>query len=379
MEKQPLKIVVVAGGTGGHLFPAMAVVESLERLSNGQCSTDFIGTATRIESTIVPRAGYRFHTVPATGLQKKFSMSTLSFAFNMVRSVFRARALLRSIKPDIVLCAGAYMSYPVGLAASLLQIPLFLMESNVYPGKAIIQLAARASKIFVAFDETTKYFHPRAQNKAETVGNPVRGSFSRLPDKQQARAALGLAPVKSTILCFGGSLGANSINQVVEHSLRPLTEAGIQVIWQTGNFYMPSPESIPSDGVAVFPFIHDMAQAYAAADLVICRAGATSIAELCLTGTPAILVPYPHAANNHQEINAKVMEHRRAASVVKDNQLDDKLIFAVISLLADRDTLLAMGENARRMANEHAADDIARSILEFAASRHETESRAKER
>ena len=379
MKKQPLKIAVVAGGTGGHLFPAMAVVESLERLSGKACSADFIGTATRIESTIVPRAGYRFHTIPATGLQKKFSLSAITFAYNMVRSIFRARSILRSVAPDIVLCAGAYMSYPVGVAATLLHIPIFLMESNVYPGKAILQLAARAHKIFVAFDETIKYFHPRAQTKAEVVGNPVRGSFSALPDKQQARIALGLNPMKSTILCFGGSLGANSINQVVEHSLRQLAEAGIQILWQTGNFYMPSPENIPSETAAIFPFIHDMAQAYAAADLVICRAGATSIAELCLTGKPSILVPYPHAANNHQEINANTMENRKAAFVVKDSQLDEKLVFAVISLLADRPTLQSMGENARRMANPHAADDIAKSILEFTARHREAGSGTKER
>lgn len=365
MENPTIKLVVVAGGTGGHLFPAMAVVEALERLTDGSCSVDFVGTSTRIESTIVPRAGYRFHTIPATGLQKKFSLSAVTFALNILRSILRSRSLLLSIRPDIVLCAGAYISYPVGFAASLLRIPLFIMESNVYPGKAILQLAPKAQKIFTAFEETVKYFHPRSQQHAEVVGNPVRGALTTLPDKQQARIKLGLNPVKPTVLCFGGSLGANSINQVVEKSLRKFADAGVQILWQTGNFYMPAPENIPSEMTTIHPFIDDMASAYAAADLVVCRAGATSIAELCLTGKPAILVPYPHAVNNHQEINAKIMEQRKAAFVIADNQLDSKLVYTIISLLTDREQLQKMSDNARALANKHAAEDIARSILDF--------------
>lgn len=372
MENTTIKIVVVAGGTGGHLFPAMAVVEALEQLTGGSCSVDFIGTSTRIESTVVPRAGYRFHTIPATGLQKRLSLSAITFALNMVRSVIRSRTLLLSLRPDIVLCAGAYISYPVGFAASLLRIPLFIMESNVYPGKAILQLAPKAQKIFTAFEETIKYLHPRSQQRAEVTGNPVRGSLTVLPEKQQARIGMGLNPIKPTVLCFGGSLGANSINQVVEKSLRKFVDAGIQLIWQTGNFYMPAPENIPPEMTAIYPFIDDMASAYAAADLIVCRAGATSIAELCLTGKPAILVPYPHAANNHQEINAKIMEHRKAAFVITDSQLDSKLVYTIISLLTDREKLQTMSENAKALANEHAAKDIARSILNFVQTQKQT-------
>lgn len=363
MQHPPLKFVVAAGGTGGHLFPAIAVVEALQRLTHGSCSLDFIGTATRIESRVVPQAGYRFHTIPATGLRKALSLSTLVFAVNTIRSLVRSRALLRTLQPDAVLCTGAYLSYPVGIAAALLRIPVFLMESNVYPGKAILQLATKAHTIFTSFEESTPHFPLRARARIRVVGNPVRSSLSSLPTPQQARVFFGLDPNKPTLLCFGGSLGAASINTAMEHALAVLADAGIQCLWQTGASYTPSPELVKRTGASVHQFIDNMGAAYAAADIALCRAGATSLAELCTTGTPSILVPYPHAANNHQEGNALAMQEHHAAAVLHDRTLGDKLAPMVLDLLHNTQQLATMRANALALATANADTVIAEHII----------------
>lgn len=373
MQHTPLKLVVAAGGTGGHLFPAIAVAEALQRLTQGSCSLDFIGTPTRIESRVVPQAGYRFHTIPATGLRKTLSLSTIAFVINTVRSIARSRALLRSAKPDAVLCTGAYISYPVGMAAAFLGIPVFLMESNVYPGKAILQLASRAHTIFTSFEESTAHFPLHTRARIRVVGNPVRSSLSALPTPQQARVSFGLAPDKPTVLCFGGSLGANSINAAMETALPTLANAGIQCLWQTGSSYTPSPELVRRTGASVHQFIDNMGTAYAAADVAICRAGATSIAELCATGTPSILVPYPHAANNHQEGNALAMQQHHAALMLDDRTLGNQLAPKVVALVDNAQQIATMRTNALALANTHADTAIAKYIMDEVQAYHKHE------
>lgn len=369
MQHSTLKLVVAAGGTGGHLFPAIAVVEALQRLTHNSCSLDFIGTATRIESRVVPQAGYRFHEIPATGLRKTPS-GVLSFVLNTVRSLVRARGLLRTLQPDAVLCTGAYLSYPVGIAATHLRIPVFLMESNVYPGKAILQLAPKAHTIFTSFQESTQHFPQSSRARIRVVGNPVRASLLSLPTPQEARARFGLDPDKPTLLCFGGSLGATSINTAMERALADLNEAGIQCIWQTGASYTASPDIANRAGVSVHQFISTMDAAYAAADIAICRAGATSIAELCTTGTPSILVPYPHAANNHQEGNAITMQQHHAALLVADSDIGNQLLPTVLSLLGDAQRVATMRTNALALATPHTDTTIAEHILHTIQHKH---------
>ncbi len=365
MKHRIFKALFAAGGTGGHLFPALAVAEQLRQRTGGEALIEFVGTADRLEATIVPKHSYRFHAIPIAGLQKLISLDTLKLPLKILRSVMQSRQILQRLQPDCVICAGAYLSYPVGLAASQLGIPLFLMESNAYPGKTILRLAPRATKLFLSFEESLSYFSKREQAKAEITGNPIRANFSAtaMPTKEQARHFFGLAPDAPTVLCFGGSLGARSINQAVNESRERFANAGIQLLWQTGaNFQALH----PSDATTVIlPFIDNMAAAYSAADVVVCRAGATTIAELACIRKVPILVPFSLAANDHQTVNARAMQEQGAALMLTDADVNDRLFDTVTSLLNDPARVAAMEERLGAVAKPDAANRIAESLLKF--------------
>jgi len=367
-SEKPFKALFAAGGTGGHLFPAIAVAEELAHITEGNCALEFIGTADRIEATIVPKHGYPFYTIPIAGLQKLFSLSTLKLPMRIVQSVIKSRQILQETKPDCVICAGAYLSYPVGLAASQLGIPLFLMESNAFPGKTIKRLAPRATRIYATFEESRRHFSPSIAGKIEVPGNPVRSNLSDLPDKTAARLALGFAPDKPTVFIFGGSLGARSINSAVLSSLEQFRAAGIQVLWQTGKSYTPSP-NMNTDGALVMQFVDDMRTMYAAADVIVSRAGATTIAELAIIRKPAILVPFPQAANDHQTGNARALASEGAAIMLPDNDVKDRLFSSVQGLLSNSHAQEAMKRSLEPFAKPDAARDIATGILEYCRER----------
>lgn len=364
-KSTPFKALIAAGGTGGHLFPAIAVAEEFARLTDNHCQIEFIGTSDRIEATIVPKHGYPFYTIPITGLQKLISLDTLKLPFRILQSVLRARHILRETQPHCVICAGAYLSYPVGLAASQLGIPLFLMESNALPGKTIKRLAPRATRIYAAFEESRQHFSPSIASRVEVLGNPVRSNLSILPDKASARALFGLQPDKPTVFIFGGSLGARSINSAVLSSLEQFRAAGIQVLWQTGKSYSPS-TNVNTDGAHVMQFVEDMAAAYAAADVVVCRAGATTIAELAIIRKPAILVPFPQAANDHQTGNALALQTEGAAILLRDAEVQERLFTSVQGLLGNTLAQEAMMHSLTPFAKPDAARDIAQAIIEMA-------------
>lgn len=363
MKSTSFRALIAAGGTGGHLFPAMAVAEECARLTDNNCVLEFIGTADRIEATIVPKHGYTFYTIPMSGLQKIVSLETVKLPFRVLQSVMKARAVLRETTPDCVICAGAYLSYPVGLAASQLGIPLFLLESNALPGKTIKRLAPRASTIYVAFEESRHYFSPSVIGRVEVLGNPVRSNVSVLPEKSAARIALGLEPDKPTVFVFGGSLGARSINAAVLSSLEKFRSAGIQVLWQTGKNYTFSP-NINTDGARILPFVENMSAGYAAADVVVCRAGATTIAELAIVRKPAILVPFPKAANDHQTSNARALQEQGAAILLPDTEVEERLFASVQGLLNNTIAQETMKRSLEPFAKPNAAHDIAQAILQ---------------
>lgn len=357
----PFKALIAAGGTGGHLFPAIAVAEECANILNNNCHIEFIGTADRIEATIVPKHGYPFHTLPIAGLQKLVSVNTLKLPFQILESVRKARGILQAMKPHCVICAGAYLSYPVGIAASQLGIPLFLMESNAIPGKAILQLAAKATRIYAAFEESKQHFPPSLHSRIEVLGNPVRSNLAELPDKHTAKVTLNLALDKPTVFVFGGSLGARSINGAVNDTIERFRAAGIQVLWQTGKNYTPMANT---GGVAeVLPFIDNMANAYSAADVIVCRAGATTLAELAIIRKPAILVPFPQAANDHQTANARALQEQGAAILLKDSEVRDRLFDAVQGILHNARAQEAMKISLEHFAKPNAARDIATAIV----------------
>lgn len=361
-KSTPFKALIAAGGTGGHLFPAIAVAEEFAQLTDNHCQVEFIGTSDRIEATIVPKHGYPFYTIPIIGLQKLVSVGTLKLPFRIVQSVLRARQILRETEPHCVICAGAYLSYPVGLAASQLGIPLFLMESNALPGKTIKRLAPRATRIYATFEESRQHFSPSVASRVEVLGNPVRSNLSTLPDKASVRTMFGLAPDKPTVFVFGGSLGARSINAAVLSALEQFRAAGIQVLWQTGKSYTPAANAY-GNGVHTMQFVENMAAAYAAADVVVCRAGATTIAELAIIRKPAILVPFPQAANDHQTGNALALQNEGAAILLRDAEVQERLFASVQGLLSNANSQEAMMHSLSAFAKPDAARDIAQAIL----------------
>lgn len=355
--------MVAAGGTGGDLFPAMAVAEKIKLLTAGNCDIQFIGTPNRIESEKVPQAGYKFHPINISGLQKFLSISTLKIPFQLVYAIVRCLKLILSQKSSAVLCAGFYVGLPVGIAANILGIPVFVIEPNAFPSKTVRQLAPKARRIFTAFEETKNYFKDKIRQKFIVAGNPIRANFSILPAQDKSRKLFGLLPNKRTILIFGGSLGAISINSAVEQLIPKLVANNIQVIWQIGKKYIPA--ILLPDSLVALQFIDEMPTAYSAADVVICRAGAGSIAELCVVGKPSILIPLPSAAGNHQEKNGIAMEKVGSAIVLKDNELGAKLYEVITTLLADEKRREAMSVAAKNNAKPDAAESIARTILEL--------------
>jgi UDP-N-acetylglucosamine--N-acetylmuramyl-(pentapeptide) pyrophosphoryl-undecaprenol N-acetylglucosamine transferase len=371
-HQHSFRALFAAGGTGGHLFPALAVAEQLRIQTNSQAAIEFVGTAEKLESTIVPKHGYAFHAIPMRGLQSLFSFDTLTLPFRILSSLALCHRLLRQFRPDCVVCAGAYLSYPVGLAASQQGIPLYLMESNAIPGRTIVQLAPRATTIFLSFEDSLGFFHQQEQAKAVVVGNPVRAAFTQLPPQEAARVEFGLAANMPTVLCFGGSLGARSLNQTIQAFHQRLNNEGIQVLWQTGKAFEPviQPTNTPAQTVAI-PFIDNMAAAYAAADVIVCRAGATTIAEVANIQTQAskivILVPYPHAAHDHQTANARSLERHGAAFVVEDGCLAERFLPTLQQAFAVSNTpeqALLMSNQLRTFAKPEAARVIAEMLLQ---------------
>lgn len=355
-----LKLLVAAGGTGGHLFPAMAVIEYLKDFVD-DFSVEFVGRKDKIEGTVIPQEGYPFHPIDIYGLAKKLSFDTLVLPFKIMKSVKKVKNILTKGEFDAVLCTGAYISYPAGMAAGSLKLPLILMESNVNPGKTNRILSSRASMIITAFDESSLYFPEHIRNKIKPLGNPVRKSIQDMPDKKEAMKKFDLESGKKTLLVFGGSLGARSINNAVELNIKRITDLGLQVIWQYGKSYSP-PENLPKE-VHTLEFIDDMASAYAACDLVMSRSGATTVAELTLTGKPSILMPFPSASNQEQKLNAITLEKNGAAKMISDDMSHEFIFNIIENTLSNEEELKEMAENALKLAKPNAAVDAANEII----------------
>lgn len=357
-----LKLLVAAGGTGGHLFPALAVVEQLQSLVE-HFDAVFVGNSDRIEGRIVSGIGFKLNHIPIRGLNKLLSVNTLLLPLKIYSSIQLCRKIIRSFQPDAILCTGAYISYPAGIAASREKIPLILMESNVYPGKTIKMLAPRASLIVTAFPDSYKYFQNADSQKIEYYGNPVRNFILNMASKEEGSSKFELDPNKKTVLVFGGSLGAKSINEAVKNSLTDFIENNIQLIWQTGSGYQTVPD-LP-ETVKSLQFIDDMASAYAASDLVVSRSGATSIAEICIAGKPSILVPYPFAANNHQDSNADLLVNKGAAVKVHDNDASSMFPKLIKEYINNEGLLKKMADSAKSLAKPDAALKTAERIIEL--------------
>jgi UDP-N-acetylglucosamine--N-acetylmuramyl-(pentapeptide) pyrophosphoryl-undecaprenol N-acetylglucosamine transferase len=310
---------------------------------------------------VVPEKGYRLNFIWISGFERKLSLNMLLFPVKVAASIAQAASILRSFRPDAVVCAGAYVSYPVGMAASMLGVPLVLMASDAQPGLAFRKLARRASYIHVAFESAAQFFRSiGARAEIFLSGNPVRGIFRMKVDRSEARRHFGLDPERPVLFAFGGSLGARSINSVLDDVAPRLRDQGVQIIWQTGTTYQGG--DLKEPGLYRSTFINQMDLGYAAADLVLARAGATTVAELAVVAKASVLVPLP-IATVHQRENAEAMRDAGAAEMIPDDELREKLQPTLSRLLADPERLRQMGENASRLAVVDADEKIARQLL----------------
>ncbi len=362
-------VVFAGGGTGGHLYPAIAVADELRRRQSG-VEVTFVGTAGRIEERVIPPTGYHFATIWISGFRRRIGWPLLLFPLKVLVSVVQSLLLLRRLRPSVVVGTGGYVSGPPVFAAWLLGIPSLLQEQNSYPGLTTRLLAGRAREVHLTF-EASRRFLRRADN-VRVSGNPVRSEVGSAGRPDAARF-FGLDPSVTTVLVFGGSLGASAINAAVRRNLRGLLVRGLQVIWQTGPEEADTALRAVRDEraertIRVFPYIERMEFAYAASDVAVCRAGATTVAELAQAGLPSVLIPYPHAAADHQTENARAMAEGGAALLCPDAEAGDRLLPLLLGLLDDPDRLRAMAGKARAMARPEAAAVLADAVIRLAHS-----------
>lgn len=356
------KFIISGGGTGGHIFPAIAIANALKaRVPNAEFL--FVGAEGRMEMEKVPAAGYKIVGLWISGLQRKLTISNLSFPFKVISSLIRAKKILREFQPDAVIGTGGYASGPMLRVASKAGIPTLVQEQNSYPGITNKILSSRVSRICVAYRGMEKYF---PSEKILFTGNPVRQDILNLQGKRaRAMEFFGLDTNQKTLLIIGGSLGARTINVCIAEGIKQIAEHGYQVIWQTGKSFLAEAKEITKDitGVYVNDFITKMDLAYAAADLVVSRAGASSVSELCLVGKASILVPSPNVAEDHQTKNAMALVNDGAAALVKDAEAKGILIKTVLELFSDEIKRLQYESKILQLGTPNAADIIAGEVL----------------
>ncbi len=327
----------------------------------------FVGAQDRMEMQKVPEAGYKIIGLWISGLQRKLTLDNLSFPFKLISSLLKSGKILRNFKPDVVIGVGGFASGPLLYKATQKKIPTLIQEQNSYPGITNKLLANRVNKICVA-DETMDRFFPKA--KMVLTGNPVRKDIIELGYKRaEGLEKFNLSADKKTILIIGGSNGARMINQSILEKLQDLVEAGVQLLWQTGKFYIEEvkekTKAFNLENIRIHEFLKEMDLAYAVADVVLSRAGALSIAELCLVGKPVIFVPSPNVAEDHQTKNAQALVERDAAILIKDKDAKSELVGAALDLLNDSDRQVTLSENMKQLAKPNAAEEIVKEILKL--------------
>lgn len=367
MENKKIKIIISGGGTGGHVFPAISIGNALKKI-NPDVDILFVGALGKMEMEKVPAAGFPIVGLPISGFQRKLSLKNFAVIFKLGISLMKARKLIRKFKPDVVVGVGGYASGPVLRIAASKGIPTIIQEQNSYAGVTNKLLSRKAAKICVAYEHMSKFF---PQEKIILTGNPVRQDLENVGGKRpHAIDHFHLDPDKKTILVLGGSLGARTINRSLLERMGKLSTSGVQVIWQTGSkYYKKINDEISCKDIAtikVFDFISRMDLAYAAADIVISRAGACTISELCLVGKPAILVPSPNVAEDHQTKNAMALVDRDAARMVIDIEAPDRLVDVALFLLNNEPVLNKLSTNISKMAIRDSAKRIAEEVLKLA-------------
>ncbi|EAY24447.1 undecaprenyldiphospho-muramoylpentapeptide beta-N-acetylglucosaminyltransferase [Microscilla marina] len=364
----PVRAIISGGGTGGHIYPAIAIANELkERHANTEIL--FVGAQGKMEMEKVPKAGYPIEGLWISGIQRSLSVDNLSFPFKLTSSLLKARSIIKKFKPNVAIGVGGFASGPLLYVASRMGVPSLIQEQNSYAGLTNKWLAKRVNTICVAYEGLEKYF---PAEKLVHTGNPVRKDILALDVTAKRVAAFqhfGLDPAKKTILIVGGSLGARSINESISKDLHKIVNAGAQVLWQTGkNSFEENPDSA---GLLSHPlvkrteFIYEMDLAYALADIIVSRAGALAVSEICLVGAPAILVPFPFAAEDHQTKNVLALEEKNAAIHIKNSDAKNLLVDAALALLQDTNHQQQLAQNIRQLGKPKATEQIVDEVLKL--------------
>lgn len=356
------KIIIAGGGTGGHIFPAIAIANALRKI---EPSIDilFIGAKGKMEMEKVPQAGYPIEGLDIAGFNRSSLWKNIGLPFKLLKSLFQVRKIITDFMPDAVVGVGGYSSFPVLRYAQTRGIPTFIHESNSFAGKSNMMLGKKATKVFVAGDGMEQFF---PADRLLITGNPVRHTIAaNAISREQGMEFFGLDAAKKTVLATGGSLGAKGINEALDGQIDLFAKNDIQLIWQTGRPFVEraSEKAVENKNLWVNSFITQMEYAYAAADIVVSRSGAMAIAELCVVQKPAVLVPYPFAAEDHQTVNAQHLVDKQAAILVKDSEAAQKLVSTVIALAKDEPRQARLRENIGKLAIANADTVIAQEIL----------------
>ncbi|MGV8095780.1 MAG: undecaprenyldiphospho-muramoylpentapeptide beta-N-acetylglucosaminyltransferase [Mangrovibacterium sp.] len=363
-----LKVIISGGGTGGHIFPALSIASEVKARVPG-ADILFVGALGKMEMERVPAAGFPIVGLPVMGLPRKASLDLFRFIWKLYQSMRKARQVIRDFQPDVAVGVGGFASGPVLKAAVRKGIPAILQEQNSYAGVTNKLLSAKVRKICVAYSNMDRYF---PAEKIILTGNPVRQSLLVPVDRELAFKEFGLAAGKPVVLIVGGSLGARALNESVMANLDLISKSNIQVIWQTGKIYYKEMTERLKDNCPEYlkpvEFLSKMDLAYGAADLVISRAGAGTISELCLLGKPSVLVPSPNVAEDHQTKNAMALVEQEAAVLVKDAEARERLLPEAFALVQDKKRLARLSANALKLAIPDATSRIVDVILEEAAS-----------
>ena len=357
-----IRVIIAGGGTGGHIFPAIAIANAIKKLQP-QTAFLFIGAKGKMEMEKVPQAGFEIKGLDIAGFNRSSLIKNIGLPFKLVKSFFQVRQIFNSFHPTAVIGVGGYSSYPVLRYAQSKKIKTFIHESNSFAGKSNILLGKKAIRIFTASDGMEKFF---PGNKIMQTGNPVRAAISHSTlTRAEGISYFGLDPQKKTILSIGGSLGAKSINEAIDKRIDEFEKNDLQLIWQTGKPYAEKGKERAEgkSNIWVNDFITQMEYAYAAADLIISRSGAMAIAEICVSKKPAVFVPFPFAAEDHQTANAQSLVNINAGIMVKDNEALDKLVTAIVSLSRSENKQHELITNISKLGITNADEIIAKEIL----------------
>ncbi|TLX77445.1 undecaprenyldiphospho-muramoylpentapeptide beta-N-acetylglucosaminyltransferase [Labilibacter sediminis] len=358
-----MKVIISGGGTGGHIFPAISIANAL-KAKDASIEILFVGAEGKMEMEKVPAAGYKIVGLPVAGFQRKLTFKNVTFFFKLAASMLKARKVVKQFKPDVVVGVGGYASGPVLRVATNNKIPAIIQEQNSYPGVTNKILSKKVNKICVAYPEMERFF---PQSKIILTGNPVRQSLLNQPSREEAAGYFNLDPNKKVVFVTGGSLGARTINEGILSGYEKLLKEDIQVIWQTGKFYFEQINDKIKDqeNIKVMAFVDKMEAAFALADVVVSRAGASSISEMAILNKAAIFIPSPNVSEDHQTKNAMALVRKEAAIMVADKDVNDQLIDKVIELLGDEEKIKSLQKNVNQFAMPDAAVHIVDELLKL--------------